>query len=238
MKHKKERGFTLIELLVVISIIAILTAILFPVFSQAREKARQAQCVSNQKQILMAISQYAQDWDDVFPYSAGMLVKLVPAYMTLKIMDCPSDKTRTPGVDYYGYTYGGIKGNRSYCFNYQMGYCNEYDTGLVVPRSTPFPVPLAELQKPAEAWLIADADWATNSNGFYYDADSNNCVPVNGVDTMKNGVIYGMTYRHNDGLNLGFADGHVEWQSHGAMLSQCAAPNGQYWRRRFDTEGL
>jgi prepilin-type N-terminal cleavage/methylation domain-containing protein len=63
----RQRGFTLIELLVVIAIIAILAAILFPVFAQAREKARQATCVSNIKQIMMAIQMYGQDWDSRMP---------------------------------------------------------------------------------------------------------------------------------------------------------------------------
>ncbi len=61
------RGFTLIELLVVIAIIAILAAILFPVFSQARDKARQAQCLSNSRNISMALYQYTQDYDEKFP---------------------------------------------------------------------------------------------------------------------------------------------------------------------------
>ena len=60
----KRRGFTLIELLVVIAIIAILAAILFPVFSRAREQARKAACVSNLKNIGMAMQMYAQDWDE------------------------------------------------------------------------------------------------------------------------------------------------------------------------------
>lgn len=64
-----RRGFTLIELLVVIAIIAILAAILFPVFAKAREKARQTACLSNLKQLGMATMQYAQDWDDVLPLS-------------------------------------------------------------------------------------------------------------------------------------------------------------------------
>jgi prepilin-type N-terminal cleavage/methylation domain-containing protein len=65
MKHSK--GFTLIELLVVIAIIAILAAILFPVFAQAREKARQITCASNMKQLGLAIMQYTQDFDETMP---------------------------------------------------------------------------------------------------------------------------------------------------------------------------
>src|SRR4028118_1177374 len=64
---RKQSGFTLIELLVVIAIIAILAAILFPVFAQAREKARQATCISNMKQISLAVSSYTQDNDEVLP---------------------------------------------------------------------------------------------------------------------------------------------------------------------------
>jgi prepilin-type N-terminal cleavage/methylation domain-containing protein/prepilin-type processing-associated H-X9-DG protein len=66
---RRRNGFTLIELLVVIAIIAILAAILFPVFAQAREKARQASCLSNMKQIGLGMSLYVQDYDETFPHS-------------------------------------------------------------------------------------------------------------------------------------------------------------------------
>ena len=70
MEKQRGRGFTLIELLVVIAIIAILAAILFPVFARARENARKTNCASNVKQILLGIHQYAQDYDEVLPYAS------------------------------------------------------------------------------------------------------------------------------------------------------------------------
>jgi prepilin-type N-terminal cleavage/methylation domain-containing protein len=68
-RFKKSQAFTLIELLVVIAIIAILAAILFPVFAKAREKARQSACMNNMKQIGIASYQYLNDWDDTYPWS-------------------------------------------------------------------------------------------------------------------------------------------------------------------------
>lgn len=83
--HQKSKGFTLIELLVVIAIIAILAAILFPVFGRAREKARQASCTSNQKQIVQAAMLYAQENDERLPATATFWVDInVPA----KVLKC------------------------------------------------------------------------------------------------------------------------------------------------------
>src|SRR5437667_11863575 len=67
MQARTNRGFTLIELLVVIAIIAILAAILFPVFAQAREAARKTSCLSNTKQLGLAAMQYVQDYDEMYP---------------------------------------------------------------------------------------------------------------------------------------------------------------------------
>ncbi len=80
MVQNVRRGFTLIELLVVIAIIAILASILFPVFAQAREKARQATCASNLKQVGTSMNMYVQDYDEVFPINDG--ASNTPAYYT------------------------------------------------------------------------------------------------------------------------------------------------------------
>ncbi len=106
MKTSLRKGFTLIELLVVIAIIAILAAILFPVFAQAREKARQTSCLSNEKQIGLAILQYTQDYDEIYP--AGVFVtaynpntpsglgwagQCAPYIKSGAIFKCPDDST-------------------------------------------------------------------------------------------------------------------------------------------------
>src|SRR5664279_2671514 len=99
-----RRGFTLIELLVVIAIIAILAAILFPVFAKAREKARQSSCSSNVKQIALGALMYAQDYDEILPCAwqycpnptqvyFGNLI--MPYIKNSQIFQCPSDSAPT-----------------------------------------------------------------------------------------------------------------------------------------------
>ena len=100
---RRRRGFTLIELLVVIAIIAILAAILFPVFAQAREKARQASCLSNTKQIGTATLMYVQDYDEQMPLSAYLdagtrtgyhVIDLIfPYAKNADVFKCPSAPT-------------------------------------------------------------------------------------------------------------------------------------------------
>jgi prepilin-type N-terminal cleavage/methylation domain-containing protein/prepilin-type processing-associated H-X9-DG protein len=101
-QKKKFAGFTLIELLVVIAIIAILAAILFPVFARAREKARQASCQSNLKQLGIAVAQYTQDYDGMYPMAwsesygtGGNWMNYVQPYVkSLQVFRCPSDSGR------------------------------------------------------------------------------------------------------------------------------------------------
>ncbi|MDR3708451.1 MAG: DUF1559 domain-containing protein [Capsulimonadaceae bacterium] len=103
--HLQRSAFTLIELLVVIAIIAILAAVLFPVFATAREKARQSTCASNQKQIVLAMLQYANDYDEVYPAAAGnsdntgtyaptagWAMQVYPYVKSFNVFLCPDDQ--------------------------------------------------------------------------------------------------------------------------------------------------
>lgn len=105
-----KRGFTLIELLVVIAIIAILAAILLPVFAQAREKARATSCLSNLKQVGLGIIQYEQDFDEttpngVNPYGGGngWAGQIYTYVKNVGVFHCPSDSTQTNLHSSYGY---------------------------------------------------------------------------------------------------------------------------------------
>ncbi len=137
-------GFTLIELLVVIAIIAILAAILFPVFAKAREKARQTQCISNQRQISVAINMYCQDNNETFmPNDGSTWSSKLAAYNESSVYDCPT-KTGT--------------GNRSapeYGFNYFMlGSA----LGDIPNPSTTVMVADYNVDKPQAGYVIKDFD--------------------------------------------------------------------------------
>ena len=140
MKRRERSAFTLIELLVVIAIIAILAAILFPVFAQAREKARQASCMSNLKQIGLATTSYIQDYDETFPQASDTSwnnpwsTVITPYIKSTQTFRCPSDRAPTdPPASYVPWA-GPII---SYVVNSTFGWSGTYSAnnfgGLFYP---------------------------------------------------------------------------------------------------------
>ncbi len=207
-----RRGFTLIELLVVIAIIAILAAILFPVFARAREKARQTSCLSNIKQLTIAVSMYAQDYDELLPtedYNYGgdgntagvdgsWRGVILPYVRNVQLFICPSHRPTDPRFDG---SYNDDGQNASYAINDA-----HQDAGAPSP---PENQALAAIGDPSSVIFLIestgnedDITQATNDRGW---------VPT---DTWAT--------RHNDGCNYGFVDGHAKWLKPSAIDSATA----------------
>jgi prepilin-type N-terminal cleavage/methylation domain-containing protein/prepilin-type processing-associated H-X9-DG protein len=195
---RRTAGFTLIELLVVIAIIAILAAILFPVFARAREKARQASCTSNLKQIALGGLMYAQDYDETLPgHGCGWnepwgvtgraetcyAAKIYPYIKNYQIFTCPSDPTRKITV--------GGNGN---------GYGNSlrYIAGRT-------PTSLGNIKSPAETIWYADA-----TTGYIRAPSCCGVTTTTPICTQAPRVD-NISWRHNEGADFAFVDGHVKW---------------------------
>lgn len=165
---RRAKGFTLIELLVVISILAILAAILFPVFSRAREKARQSTCTSNLKQFALAIQMYSQDYDEAMPLAVkhrdqvgprtasvngvaefGIHAQLMPYVKSAQLFQCPDDNgfeadSVPPGAGSGGFTVPkGWKVWEAYGTSYRFAPENfsmfpSSESGMTNPPATPY----------------------------------------------------------------------------------------------------
>jgi prepilin-type N-terminal cleavage/methylation domain-containing protein/prepilin-type processing-associated H-X9-DG protein len=188
---KRTSGFTLIELLVVIAIIAILAAILFPVFARARENARRASCQSNLKQIALGVQQYSQDYDEKFPSRLagttatpsymGWAVLIQPYMKSEQLFQCPSEST-PPGT-FSTLTSQGSNTAIDYFYNYSLG---ESAGGLGM-------VSLAAVNYPANT--VMNGDW---------QADFDRAANFNNANNLA-------AARHLEGANYSFVDGHVKW---------------------------
>ncbi len=246
-------AFTLIELLVVIAIIAILAAILFPVFAQAREKARQASCLSNLKQLNMASLQYVQDYDETWPIAipagtqtfwrqfgrpeaftlAGQSVwpvALQPYIKSVQVFWCPSAEDRNPITGTYVEAL-----NDSYMTYVPNGYLNAW--------------PQAETAAPAQVISyteIGEQRWhqwwrpfpepttanvsTANADGqvyvFQWRASQPNCIGWNAHVRVADRS----WFVHGEGTNYSYMDGHVKWIR--------AAALGTPWYRLLSPNGV
>jgi prepilin-type N-terminal cleavage/methylation domain-containing protein/prepilin-type processing-associated H-X9-DG protein len=208
------RGFTLIELLVVIAIIAIFAAILFPVFTQARRKARQAVCLSNMKQIGTALMMYVQDYDETLP-----LNDLVGNGLG------PLNGWRDPRA---GDSW--CSGIFPYVKNLQIFVCPE--AGEITDPTNPFRAP-ATSEDGAVSYMMnyitrgrsLAAIPATADLIFLHEGDVRSRVahcrprpvtPSSRMYVQINAPFYNS--RHNDGAQLLFCDGHAKWRMKTAIL--------------------
>jgi len=203
-----RRGFTLIELLVVIAIIAILAAILFPVFAKAREKARQASCSSNLKQLALAGLMYAQDYDEHF---TGWLVRFRN----------PAGCGNADSTAWYHHIW------QPYVKNWQLnicpstGYESGVNCGFWFPTLKPYGTSYAyscrgigcwcysktqsRLRQPASLLMLMDGVWGCARP---YVGPPGNANPA-----VLNSGGCGTNYiePHNGGCNVAYFDGHVKW---------------------------
>lgn len=248
----KKTAFTLIELLVVIAIIAILAAILFPVFAQARAKARQIACLSNQKQIGTAFMMYIQDYDETFPFSdygtSGNATSyvvwpfLVEPYIKggvqgttnknqkKSIFVCPDNGAGTPDSFFAGGA--AARGLLNYNVNRYLMEANRNNQGLNNGLSVQS---LAAVEAPASLVMMCEAigtlpEIQGRDNRYTTASDQHNAGYMNA------------RMRHSGGSNYTFSDGHAKWfkapndyrsrSLNGVIWTKCDGPlgaNGTGW---------
>lgn len=203
-KTHRTLGFTLIELLIVIAIIALLAAILFPVFARARENARKTSCANNLKQLGLACLQYTQDYDELLPGAAhgGGAINLTGGWTFYTAY--PANATPRAYNNSRGSLYPYVKNAQLYvCPSDTQGNSSgdSYALNVCVTNSAVANVSpgraLTDFQFPAKTLLFSEESLDTSSS-----------------QSTDDGWLFSQPYvaiRHIGGANISFADGHVKW---------------------------
>lgn len=237
----QRKAFTLIELLVVIAIISILAAILFPVFARARENARRTSCLSNVKQMGLAMMQYVQDYDETYPL-ANVIVPsgtpmpdgkiwvgtaaspyilwqqmIYPYHKSEQVLWCPSSS-----ISYNGSGTGPVPAN------------GQYGGNTLPLRSWTSPVPapmkLATVNAVASTYLFMDSGQfriipsnavAATGSTFYLPGMGEGGGECSLLSTTPAAVVQDCkSGRHFNGVNVGFADGHAKWLKSSVVVAE------------------
>lgn len=217
---RRKAGFTLIELLVVIAIIAILAAILFPVFAQAREKARATSCLSNTRQLGTAVRMYVQDYDEMFPFAANLedgfadagkwygKNKLQPYIKNEGILLCPS-MTRFSQYNqlctysyniHLGYFYYPAGGNYSF-------YTGASDGALAYPAQT------AVINCAKPSWFYYDRLYGGIYGEFYAFINGTSGMYDVARFLLADPNLWYSVFIHHGGVNVAYADGHAKFNN-------------------------
>jgi prepilin-type N-terminal cleavage/methylation domain-containing protein/prepilin-type processing-associated H-X9-DG protein len=241
-----KKAFTLIELLVVIAIIAILAAILFPVFAQAREKARQTSCLSNLKQLGLGFEMYKQDYDGIYPINRERAdsdpttsdaeetiawPQLIEPYIKSGKVNNPDGSISfTQGVYHCPSDSGTIVGP-SYAINawLEFGFA---EVAMNYPAET---VLLAEKRADIEEehfvwWLAPWPTWPLAQNTSIA-ATEQTINTIKGTSTEETHEFGLQTLRHNTGANWLFGDGHAKWSNLKRVWGDATTTN-QLWPTR------
>ncbi len=236
MKPKKENGFTLIELLVVIAIIAILAAILFPVFAKAREKARQIACLSNEKQIGTGLLQYNQDFDETFPmrytdtdpadgHQRSWKDEIYPYIKSYAVFKCPSNPAAQQLDSAANAKPAGFA--TSYAFWLpDIFLSGQFGHGASYPQK------LAGIDQPSNALIILETSWVFPDAGPYLGY-------TEPADTTNNQVAGPSSYNSGHSKNSGniiYMDGHAKYRH---LIDTFVESNGlNQWRyNRAEIDG-